>query len=66
MVCPLTNTRRGVPLDIAVPADSSLSGCIMVEQIKSIDYRRRQIQFVEKAPGFVVDDVLAILDACLY
>ena len=66
MVCPLTNTRRNVPFHVAVPAGSSLTGYIMVEQIKSIDYGRRQVKFVEKAPGFVVDDALAILDACLY
>ena len=66
MVCPLTNTRRNVPFHVAVPAGSSLTGYIMVEQIKSIDYGRRQVKFVEKAPGFVVDDALTILDACLY
>ena len=66
MVCPLTNTRRNVPFHVAVPAGSSLTGYIMVEQIKSIDYGRRQVKFVEKAPQLVVDDALAILDACLY
>ena len=58
--------RRNVPFHVADPASSSLTGYIMVEQIKSIDYGRRQVKFVEKAPGFVVDDALAILDACLY
>ena len=48
---------------MSVPATSSLTGYIMVEQIKSIDYGRRQVQFAEKAPGFVLDEVL---DACLY
>ena len=66
MVCPLTNTCRQVPFHVAVPADSSLTGYIMVEQMKSIDYGRRQMQFAEKAPGFVLDEVLGILDACLY
>lgn len=55
-----------MPFHVEVPAGSSLTGYIMVEQIKSIDYGRRQVKFVEKAPGFVVDDALAILDACLY
>ena len=65
MVCPLTNTCRHVPFHVAVLADSSLTGYIMVEQNKSIDYGRRNVQFVEKAPGFVLDEVLGILDACL-
>ena len=38
---------------------------MMVEQIKSIDYRLRRVQFVEKAPASVLDEALGILDACL-
>lgn len=37
----------------------------MVEQIKSVDYTSRQVKFVEKAPDFVQNEVLSILDACL-
>ncbi len=38
----------------------------MVEQIKSVDYVSRKVRFVEKAPQSVLDEVLSILDACLY
>lgn len=38
----------------------------MVEQIKSVDYARRKIAFVEKAPQAALDDVLGILEACIY
>lgn len=66
MVCPITKTFRNIPFHVAVPEDSSLAGYIMVEQLKSVDSDRRRAQFVEKAPGFVLDEVLGILDACLY
>ena len=66
MVCPITNTNRNIPFHIPVPEQSSLSGYIMVEQIKSIDYVSRKVKFVEKAPQEVLDEVLGILDACLY
>lgn len=66
MVCPITRTFRNVPLHVAVPEESSLTGHIMVEQVKSVDSARRRVKFVEKAPGFVLDEVLSILDACLY
>ena len=41
MVCPITNTRRDIPFHVAVPDESSLTGFIMVEQIKSVDYASR-------------------------
>ncbi len=66
MVCPLTSTRRDVPFHVEVPEEASLTGFVMVEQIKSLDYVRRQVRFVDKAPGSVLDEALAILDACLY
>ena len=66
MVCPITNTSRDIPFHVEVPDESSLTGCIMVEQLKSIDYTSRKAKFVEKAPRSVVNEVLSILDACLY
>ena len=66
MVCPITNTFRNIPFHVAVPQESSLTGYIMAEQIKSVDYNSRRVKFVEKASGFVLDEVLSILDACLY
>jgi len=66
MVCPITNTARHVPFHVKVPDQSSLTGYIMVEQIKSIHYTSRNIQFVEKAPQVILNDVLGILDACIY
>jgi hypothetical protein len=38
----------------------------MVEQIRSIDYVSRKVRFVERAPLTLLNDVLGILDACLY
>jgi len=38
----------------------------MVEQIKSVDYVSRQAKFVEKAERYVINEVLSILDACVY
>lgn len=66
MACPITKTFRNIPFHVAVPEESSLTGHIMVEQIKSVDSARRRVKFIEKAPGFVLDEVLGILDACLY
>lgn len=66
MVCPLTNTHRNVPFHAKIPSQSSLTGYVMVEQIKSVDYNSRQVEFIEKSPHELLDEVLSILDACLY
>lgn len=66
IVCPITNTNRGIPFHVSVSQQSSLTGFIMVEQVKSVDFVSRQIKFVEKAPDETVMDVLGILDAAIY
>ncbi len=65
IVCPITNTDRKVPFHLAVPASSSLTGFIMVEQVKSIDFNTRKAKFVEKASSELIEDVLAVIDVCV-
>jgi mRNA interferase MazF len=38
IVCPITNTDRKVPFHLSVPSASSLTGFVMAEQVKSVDY----------------------------
>jgi len=66
IVCPLTNTESGFPFHIPVPASSSLTGSIMVEQVKSVDFRARRAKRVERASDELLSNVLSILDACIY
>jgi mRNA interferase MazF len=65
IACPITNTDRKIPFHLPVPVGSSLTGFVMVEQVKSIDYRARAARFVEKAPAELVEDVIALVDVCI-
>ena len=65
IVCPITNTNRGIPFHLPLPNVSSLTGFVMVEQVKSVDYNARNAKFVEKAPVQLVEDVISIVDACI-
>ena len=66
IVCPLTNTDRGYPFHVAVTEAPQVTGFVMVEQVKSIDYRARQAKTIGKASDDLLDEVLSILDACIY
>lgn len=66
IVCPITNTYRNFPFHVKIPDQCSLSGYLMVEQVKSIDFVSRKVKFVEKAPLSILNEVLGILDACIY
>lgn len=66
LVCPLTNTNRNFPFHVPVPIDSKLTGFVMVEQVKSVDYRSRNANFIERASAETLNEVLSILDAVVY
>ena len=66
LVCPITNTDRNIPLHVNLTKDCTVTGVIMVDQIKSIDFKSRRAQFIEKAPPSIINEVLAILDAIIY
>jgi mRNA interferase MazF len=65
-VCPITNTDRKYPFHIKIPQENKITGFIMTEQVKSVDYAARKVKYIQKAAEEIIDEVLAILDVCLY
>jgi mRNA interferase MazF len=66
IVCPVTNTDRGYPFHVPVPSPSKVTGFVMVEQVKSMDFAMRHAKLIEPAPTELVEDVLDLLDVCLH
>ncbi len=66
IVCPVTTTDRGFPFHVKIADQGKVTGFVMTEQIKSIDFHARRAKRIGKAPSVVLDEVLSILDACLY
>lgn len=66
MLCPVTTTDRGYPFHVPVPEACEVTGFVMVEQVKSVDVRARRATPIGRAPDDLLDEVLAVLDACLF
>ncbi len=64
--CPITNTDRKVPFHVPLSGRTSLTGFVMCEQVKSLDYRSRGMKLIERASHEVLEDVLAIVDASVF
>jgi len=64
--CPITHTGRGIPFHVAIAGRSPLTGFVMCEHVKSLDFRARGLKKIGVAPKAVLEEVLAILDASLY
>ncbi len=64
-VCPLTKTFRNYPFHLPVHAER-VTGFVMIEQVRSIDFRARNTKFIEKASPDLLAEAQALLDACIY
>ena len=62
--CPITNTKRDFPFHVKVESNN-ITGYIMSEQMKSIDYNSRNIKFIEKANQKTINQILGIIDSII-
>ena len=66
IACPITGTRREYPFHVAIPEGEAVTGFVMVEQVRSIDYRAREVKRIGDASERVLEQTLTLLDACIY
>ena len=65
LMCPITNQSKGFRFEVALVEGMQTTGVILSDQIKSFDWRARQVKFVEKAPDDLVEEVLSKLETLL-
>lgn len=56
--CPITNQRKGYPFEVTIPAGLAATGVILSDQIKSLDWRARHVEFMAELPAPVIEEVL--------
>ena len=59
LTCPITSRARGFPFEVPLPADLPVTGIVLGQQLKSVDWRARGSEFAARAPDVVVQAVLA-------
>lgn len=64
VACPITRTERPYGSRVRLVGTETV-GYVMVEQVKSIDWRARGAGFIETVPSPVLRDVKRVLDAIL-
>ncbi|MGE5219832.1 MAG: type II toxin-antitoxin system PemK/MazF family toxin [Chloroflexota bacterium] len=62
----ISSQAKGYPFEVATPAGSRVSGMILADQVKSLDWRLRQAEFICKLPRETTAEVLENLGALLF
>ncbi len=65
LFCPVTSNRKEYPFEVGLPAGGDVTGVVLADQIKSLDWRSRRARFLCGAPPAVVGEVLDKLSVLL-
>ena len=65
IMCPLTSQAKGYPFEVQVPEGLGVSGVILCDQVRSLDWRERRAELIGSLPQMKVDEVLRKLGTLL-
>jgi len=59
LFCPLTSKVKGYPFEVELPDGYAVSGVVLSDQLKSLDWRSRKVRFIERISTDVIAMVIA-------
>jgi len=65
ILCPITNRAKGYPYEVPIPSEVGITGVVLSDQAKSLDWRVRQAEFISKLPQSTLNIILKKLNTLL-
>ncbi len=65
LFCPITSLAKGYPFEVQLPQGLDVSGVVLSDQIKSLDWRIRDTRVGCQAPLETLQEVLSKLETLL-
>jgi mRNA interferase MazF len=60
--CPITSKIKDYPFEVKVIIKNIINGVILADQVKSLDWEKRETKFIAKAPKRVVEATIEKLN----
>ena len=58
LFCPITSQIKGYPFEVRLPQGCQVSGVVLADQVKSLDWKARRVTFCCELPTQAVHEVL--------
>ena len=65
IACPITSQVKGYPFEVALPPTGAITGVVLADRVKNLDWEARWAVFEAKAPADVLIEVRERLRALL-
>lgn len=59
--CPITSKVKGYPFEVSLPPGFPISGVVLVDQVKSLDWQKREAEFIGKLDGMTIEKISGLL-----
>jgi len=58
LMSPITSQIKGYPFEVEIPTHLKVTGVILSDQVKSLDWRARKAEFICRLPSSTIIEVL--------
>ena len=58
LVVPLTKQVKGYPFEVSLPSGLSLKGVALADQLKSLDWRARNAEYIAALPEAITKEII--------
>ncbi len=65
LCCPITSQVKGYPFEVSLPPEGRISGVVLADQIRSLDWKARQARFECETTNGVLQEVIGKVSALL-
>ena len=65
ILCPITSQVKGYPFEVKIPEGLEISGAVLSDQVKSLDWKARQAKFICKSPPATYNEVVQKLSTLI-
>lgn len=63
--CPITSQVKGYPFEVPLPQGFAISGVILADQVKNLNWRARRASFIQALPPAIMLELLQKLNALI-
>lgn len=65
ILCPITSHIKGYPFEVILPDGLPITGTILSDQVKSLDWRTRNAELICTLPGEIISETVQKLSTLL-
>ncbi|MGH7587024.1 MAG: endoribonuclease MazF [Gemmatimonadota bacterium] len=65
LCCPITSRIKGYPFEVALPPKGDITGVVLADQVKSLDWRARRAKRAGRLTAEAIAEVIAKLTTLL-